>query len=129
MSSTTEIKVRFSETDLMGHVNNASYFVYLEEARIEFLRDMLSEQKKSFVVVSVKCDFIRQAYFDQRLIIHTRVVDIGNTSFTLVHEMKDKESGQLIAKGQSVVVHFNREKQKSEPLTEDMREWLLEQMK
>lgn len=128
MSTTNEIKVRFSETDLLGHVNNASYFVYLEEARIEFLRDILPDKKRSFVVVSVKCDFIQQAYFDQRLIIHTSIVEIGNTSFTLVHEIKDKESGQLIAKGQSVVVHFNIEKQKSEPLTAEMRERLLEQM-
>jgi acyl-CoA thioester hydrolase len=129
LSNTIEIKVRFSETDMLGHVNNASYFVYLEEARTEFLRDMLIANKKSFVVVSLKCDFIQQAYFDQRLIIHTSVIDIGNTSFTLVHEIQDKESGQLIAKGHSVVVHFNPEKQKSEPLTEDMRKWLLEQMK
>lgn len=128
MSSTTEIKVRFSETDLLGHVNNASYFVYLEEARIDFLREVLPEKKKTFVVVSVKCDFIRQAYFGQRLIIHTSIVEIGNTSFTLIHEIKDKESGQLIAKGQSVVVHYNFEKQKSEPLTPNMRERLLEQM-
>ena len=128
MSSTTEIKVRFSETDLLGHVNNASYFVYLEEARIDFLREVLPEKKKTFVVVSVKCDFIRQAYFGQRLIIHTSIVKIGNTSFTLIQEIKDKESGQLIAKGQSVVVHYNFEKQKSEPLTPNMRERLLEQM-
>lgn len=129
MSRTIEMKVRFSETDMLGHVNNASYFVYLEEARTEFLRDMLLNSKKYFVVVSLKCDFIRQAYFDQRLIIHTSVVDVGNTSFILVHEIKDKESGELIAEGQSVVVHYNPGKQKSEPLTEDMRKWLLEQMK
>lgn len=129
MNNTIEIKVRFSETDMLGHVNNASYFVYLEEARTEFLRDLLLKSKKSFVVVSLKCDFIRQAYFDQRLIIYTSVVDVGNTSFTLVHEIQDKKSGQLIAKGQSVVVHYNPGKQKSEPLSEDMREWLLEQMK
>ncbi len=31
-----EVNVRFSETDALGHVNNTSYFVYLEEARLKF---------------------------------------------------------------------------------------------
>lgn len=129
MSDTIEIKVRFSETDLLGHVNNSNYFVYIEEARIEFLKKVFPEKKRTFVVASVSCDFIRQAFFDQKLMIHTSIVEIGNKSFTLVHEILDKENGHLIAKGQSVVVYFHFQKQKSEALTPDMRERLLEYMK
>ena len=31
-----EVNVRFSETDALGHINNTSYFIYLEEARMKF---------------------------------------------------------------------------------------------
>lgn len=34
----TQVKVRFCETDALGHINNTSYFIYLEEARIAFLK-------------------------------------------------------------------------------------------
>lgn len=119
-----EFKVRFAETDLLGHVNNASYFVYMEEARVDFFKSAFPEKKESFVVASVKCDFIQQAFFDQWLVVQTKAVKIGNKSFDLEHAIIDKDSGDLIAKGHSVVVHFNTEKQTSEPLTSQMRKQL-----
>lgn len=112
------------ETDLLGHVNNSNYFVYLEEARIEFFKQIFPEKKQSFVVASVKCDFIRQAFFDQHLIIHTKVVKIGNKSFELQHEITDKNTGETIANGQSIVVYFNFEKQQGESITTEMRKKL-----
>lgn len=127
MKHTIEVKVRFSETDLLGHVNNSSYFVYLEEARVEFFKKTKPYSKeKSFVVASVKCDFIHQAYFDQILSINTKVTKMGNKSFELNHEILEKETGTLIAKGQSAVVYFNFEKQKSEPIPDEMRRQLEE---
>lgn len=121
-----EVKIRVSETDLLGHVNNASYFIYIEEARVEFLKNALPNRKdSSYIVASVKCDFIRQAYFGQSLVIKTKVSKIGNKSFELSHEMTDKETGELIANGLSVVVHFNFDKQVSEPLTQETRERLI----
>lgn len=124
MGQKIEVKVRFAETDLLGHVNNASYFVYLEEARVEFFKTVFPEKKQSFVVASVKCDFLRQAFFDQWLMIQTKVVKIGNKSFDLEHAIIDKNSGELIASGRSVVVHFNFEKQASETITSEMRKQL-----
>ncbi len=112
------------ETDLLGHVNNSNYFVYLEEARIEFFKQIFPEKKQSFVVASVKCDFIRQAFFDQHLLIHTKVVKIGNKSFELQHEITDKNTGETIANGQSIVVYFNFEKQQGESITTEMRKKL-----
>lgn len=124
MSQTIELKVRFAETDLLGHVNNSSYFIYLEEARIAFFKSAFPDKKTSFVVASVKCDFIQQAFFEQQLRIETKVIKIGTKSFELEHEIKDNNNGELIAKGQSIVVHFNFEKQTSEKLTNDMRKQL-----
>lgn len=125
MNEKIEIKVRFSETDLLGHVNNSSYFVYLEEARVEFFKKMKPyNSDKSFVVASVTCDFINQAYFDDRLVIHTEVTKMGNKSFQLKHEIINKESNKLIAKGKSAIVFFNFKKQMSEPIPEEIRRQL-----
>ena len=119
MPSVTEIQVRFCETDAVGHVNNVSYFIYLEQARVDFTK-MLGAEMASFdwtmAVVSLHCDFIAQAYFDQILQVTSSVAKIGRKSFTLVHEIRDKDSQNLIAKGESVVVLLNKDKNKTIPL-------------
>jgi acyl-CoA thioester hydrolase len=124
MPSITDIQVRFCETDAVGHVNNVSYFIYLEQARVDFTK-MLGQDSSSFdwhmVVVSLHCDFINQAYFDQILEITTGVSKIGGKNFILVHEVRDKESKNLIAKGESILVILDTKNNKSIPLDEEWR--------
>jgi len=123
----TEIKVRFAETDALGHVNNTNFFVYMEVARIEFFEKLdtsMSINKWPFIVASAKCDFIEQTFFNQTLIIETTLSRIGSKSFTLTHRMKDKETGKTVAKGEVVIVHFNFEAQQSEVIPPKMREVL-----
>ncbi|UOQ92494.1 acyl-CoA thioesterase [Halobacillus shinanisalinarum] len=120
-----EIWVRFCETDLLGHVNNNNFFVYMEDARIRFFNDLgLVKEDWNFILASIKCDFLKQVYFNQTLVIKSGVAKIGNSSFHLEQEMYEKESGELVAKGSSVIVQFDFEQQKSASLTVDMRKQL-----
>ncbi|WP_082235095.1 acyl-CoA thioesterase [Halobacillus massiliensis] len=118
----TEINIRFCETDLLGHVNNNNYFVYMEDSRIKFFHDLnLVDEDWNFIVASIKCDFIKQVYFGQQVIIKTGIGRIGNSSFHMEQEMYVKDSGELVAKGSTVVVQFDFNEQKSRPLTEEMK--------
>ena len=131
MQHETSITVRFGETDLLGHVNNASYFSYLEHARVEFFKALSSDEgyqydKWQFILATIKCDFLAQTYFDQELTIGTKVSRIGNTSFTLEQPIYDKETGKLVADGESVIVYFDFEEQKSKPIPEGLRKKLEE---
>lgn len=120
-----QVKVRFGETDALGHINNASYFIYLEEARISFLEELghkMDSKQRNFILASAKCDFVRQGYFNQILSIKTYVLKIGTSSFQLEHEITCTQTKELIAKGNVVMVNFNFEKQISEPLSALLRE-------
>ena len=78
--NTMDVTVRFAETDALGHVNNTSYFIYMEDARLHLLKELgwnTSHKDWSFVLVSTKCDFINQAYFDQILRIDTSIQKVG----------------------------------------------------
>jgi acyl-CoA thioester hydrolase len=122
------VTVRFCETDALRHVNNTSYFVYLEDARIQFFKELKAETniaKWSFILASTKCDFLNQAYFDQCIKIETNILKIGNKSFQMVHRMSDAKTGTLLAIGEATVVYFNFQLQKSEPIPEHLREKLL----
>jgi acyl-CoA thioester hydrolase len=117
-----EVTIRFCETDLLGHVNNNNFFVYMEDSRIHFFDALdLVMEDWNFILASITCDFIKQVYFKQTLIIKSTVTKIGNSSFHLEQRMIEKDSGELVAKGSSVIVHFDFEKQKSSPLSEDMK--------
>lgn len=105
-----EIKVRVSETDALGHINNASYFTYLEDARIDFLEELgisIKDELFAFMLVSTKCDFIAQGYFGQILQVDTKVLKIGTKSLTLVSDILEKGSGNIIAKGEATIVYFS----------------------
>ncbi|MFB5660719.1 acyl-CoA thioesterase [Alteribacillus sp. HJP-4] len=129
MAHEWKVKVRVFETDGLGHVSNISYFIYLEEARVECFRQLGSSMEISdwpFILASTTCDYIQQAYFDETLHIKTTVTQIGNSSFELSHEISSERG--LIAKAKAVIVHFNFENEKSEKIPHDMRK-KLEDMK
>ncbi|WP_347549963.1 thioesterase family protein [Pseudalkalibacillus hwajinpoensis] len=123
------VRVRFCETDALGHVNNTSYFIYLEEARVRFfdyLGDRSGTDDWPFILVSTKCDFLKQVYFKQTLRIETSVKHIGSKSFTLLHLIMDIKSGEVVAKGEASVVYFDFQKQQSEVIPDDLRKKLEE---
>lgn len=122
-----QIQVRFGETDALGHINNTSYFVYLEEARIRFFETLgysmkLDEWK--FILASTKCDFVSQGYFDQLLTVKTYVSRIGSKSFHLEHDIVCSQTNELIAKGNAIIVYYDFKNQKSEELPELLKEAL-----
>jgi acyl-CoA thioester hydrolase len=122
-----QVQARFGETDALGHINNTSYFVYLEEARIRFFESLgysmeLNDWK--FILASTKCDFVSQGYFDQLLTVKTYVSRIGSKSFQLEHNIVCSQTQQLIAKGNAIIVYYDFTSQKSEVLPVLLKEGL-----
>lgn len=125
-----EIKVtaRFGETDALGHINNTSYFIYLEEARVRFFEQLgyrLDTNEWNFILASIKCDFLNQGYFNQLLSITTSVKSIGTKSFQLEHEVICSQTNQILAKGMAVIVYFDFNEQKSALIPPLLKEALI----
>ncbi|XJZ29079.1 acyl-CoA thioesterase [Bacillota bacterium Lsc_1132] len=122
-----QVTVRFGETDALGHINNTSYFIYLEEARIRFFEALgygMDARKWNFILASTKCDFIHQGYFNQLLNIKTFVSKIGTKSFQLEHEIVCAQTETLVAKGNAIIVFFDFETQQSKPLPDLLKKEL-----
>lgn len=127
-----EITGRFSETDALGHINNTSYFVYLEEARIKFFQLLGFNMKAkdwNFILAATTCNFINQGYFNQIFSIKTYVSKIGTKSFQLEHDIVCAQTKQIIASASAVVVYYNYEEQKSEQIPELLKSQLAGHMK
>jgi acyl-CoA thioester hydrolase len=124
MEHKTNLTVRFGETDLLGHVNNSSYFVYLEQGRVEFFNMLEPEpegNRWNYILASVKCDFLQQAFFNQDLSVVTKIARIGNKSFQLSQAIYDSKSWEKIASSESTIVYYNFKMQRTEPLPQDLR--------
>lgn len=121
-SFSKDINIRFSETDMFGHVNNTSAFIYFEEARIEFLKDRklfleITNNQTIPVVVDLQCDFLLQIFFGEKITIFVKVDSIGRTSFDL-HYLAKNEAGEVCLTGRGRLVNFDLSTGKPIPLTE-----------
>ena len=110
--------VRWDDIDAFGHVNNAKYLTYIQEAR--FLWSSIIEM----VVARAEVDFIEPIYEGGRFYdVHLWVESIGNSSFTMAYEVVG-DNGVVHAKVRTVQVVVNMETKKSRPLKDSEREFL-----
>lgn len=121
----TSMKVRYCETDLLGHVNNVSYFMYFEQGRIEYfehlqLTDELFGPKRVSVVADLQCQYLASVYLKDLIQLHVRVAHIGRTSLDIEYALVVKE--QLKAAGRGAIVLVDTENGKSTPIPDISRE-------
>jgi acyl-CoA thioester hydrolase len=110
--------VRWDDIDAFGHVNNAKYLTYIQEAR--FLWSSIIEM----VVARAEVDFIEPIYEGGRFYdVNLWVESIGNSSFTMAYEVVG-DNGVVHAKVRTVQVVVNMETKKSRPLKDSEREFL-----
>ena len=107
-------RVRFRDCDAMGHVNNAVYSTYLEEARIGVLGG-LSE----FILARMEIDFRAELRAGEEVEVGTRCSRIGTKSFDLEHELRS--DGRLVAAARSVLVAYDYERGESVPVPDELR--------
>ena len=78
------IQTRWKDMDSFGHINNAVYLTYIEDARTTlFKRWNLKGQNKSVIVASLKIDYFTQIKHPSKLIIGSKISRIGNSSFDI----------------------------------------------
>jgi acyl-CoA thioester hydrolase len=115
--------VRWDDIDAFGHVNNAKYLTYIQEAR--FLWSPIIEM----VVARAEVDFIEPIYEGGRCYdINLWVEAIGNSSFTMGYEVVG-DNGVVHAKVKTVQVAVSMETKNPRPLTDAEREFLNKYLK
>jgi len=123
-----EIPVRFSDTDAMGHVNNAKYLTYCEVARIRYWTDLTGEpimlgtdRAESLILAEARITYRAPAFHGEMITIQTRASHIGRTSFTLEHRLLAAVPGdapRLVAVSGSVLVRYDYGNDAPIPLTD-----------
>jgi len=113
MSVTTEVRVRYAETDQMGIVYYANYLVWFEIGRVELLRSLglaysqlESEHQCILPVVEAKCRYRSPARYDDRILIETRPALLRSSlikfAYRILRKLPDGAEPELLAEGETV---------------------------
>ena len=119
---TTEIDVRFRDIDAMGHVNNAVYATYIEQARTEYFRDVLDADISALatVLASLSVDFRRPVELtDGTVSVEIAISELGTSSVTMTHEIRTGD--ELVAEADATLVSLDPDSGEPAPIPEEHR--------
>lgn len=113
--------IAWGDMDALGHVNNARYFDYFQEARIEWLRDLniTMTERTGPVVIHVACTFLKPVIYPATVTLISKVHSLGKSSMIMDHDLYQDEA--LMAQGMSKVVWVDYTQNKSIPLPDIFR--------
>lgn len=118
----TNIKIRYSETDMSGHVNNTSYLVYFEQARVEYYEHIKAFSEEHYLVTAdIWCHYHTEAFYPEILEVGVRVAKIGNSSFELEYVVRVTHDRRIVATGTGAVVLMSKETKKPVAIPESIR--------
>ncbi len=118
------IDVRYRDLDTLGHVNNAVYLSYLEVARVAYYQRLHQERQNlsfGFVVANICIDYHRPLFLGEQIWVGIKVKRFGNKSFTFAYEIRESESGELVATAESVQVTVDEDGKHTIPVSDDLR--------
>lgn len=123
MSQEVKIQVRFSDLDVMGHVNNAVYLSYFEMARVLYFTPLMGEkwdwQKFGVLLKKNEIEYHFPVLLHDEPEITISTLSIGTKSFTLGYELK--VDGKLYTTGSSVLVCYDSQTKRTIELPQEMR--------
>lgn len=125
----TSVDIRYKDLDLLGHVNNATYLTYLEQARIRYFRDLAmwdgqSPSDTGLIVAKITLEYKASLDLDDAPVtVWSRCSRLGNRSFDMQHRIVATHAeNKLAATAEIVVVVFDYTNQTSKAVPEDWRE-------
>ena len=119
----TPIEVRFRDVDAMGHVNNAVFVTYCEQARAFFFRDVFGVRRVEdidFIVARMEVDYLRPIRLEDEVRVRLRVSRVGVSSFDVQYEVT--AGGEPAARARSVQVFFDYATRRKKAVPEAFRQ-------
>jgi acyl-CoA thioester hydrolase len=122
------IEVRYGDLDPQGHVNNAKYLTFFEQARVRYLIHLgLFTKDQSFldigvIIADAHVAFLAPVHYGDEVKVGVRISKLGNKSMTFEQTIVNIVSGEEMAKGEVVVVTYDYRARKTIPVPDEWRE-------
>jgi acyl-CoA thioester hydrolase len=125
-------EVRYGDLDPQGHVNNAKYLTFFEQARVHYLIELgLFSKDQSFMEVGVVIADAHIAYhaavhYDHNIKVGVKTTKLGNKSVTVNQCVMDADTGKIMASGTVVMVTFDYKDLKPIPVPDGWKKKISE---
>jgi len=123
------ITIRYRDIDAQGHVNHAVYFSFMEQARVEYVRQLgLWTSGRwddlGFIIVEACCTYERPIYYGDPVVVWLRVSRLGNKSLHMAYRIE--AAGALAAQARTVSVCYDYHVGATRPIPESWRATITE---
>ncbi len=114
---TTSIEVRFRDIDSFGHVNNAVYATYLEQARTDYFREVFGVGLTEIetVIAALEVEFKQPIRLKQSIEVYIAPPEVGESSLRMEYELKDGETVAATASTVQVMYDLDADRPVSVP--------------
>jgi len=124
------IRLDWSEMDLFGHINNVSYFKYIQASRVNYweltgLAAAFDSTKVGPILLSTGCQFLKPLFYPGNIVVEARMEFIKNTSFGIHHRILN-ERGEVCAEAHDVIVNFDFNTNEKTPISAAFRKAVAE---
>jgi len=121
------LPLQWGDQDAFGHVNNVVYFRWFESARVVYLDQsgldhLMEATGLGPILASIHCDYRRQLNYPDAVQIGARVTHLGNASLKMQHAVYSEAQAAIVAEGESVIVTFDYQAQKSVRIPDEVRQ-------
>jgi len=126
----TPIALRFSDIDAVGHVNNAIYLTFFEEARLKYWDEAIhwNWDANGVIVGRSEVNYLKPILLGDKIYCYVRTTRIGNSSFDIMHVLvRVTEHGEEICTtGKTVCISYDYKANKSVPIPLEERTRMIE---
>jgi acyl-CoA thioester hydrolase len=118
----TSFDPRYPDLDVNGHVNQAVYLSYLEQARTKYWEEVIGirHDRTPVAVVRQEIEYEAPIRIDQEVTVAQRIVDLGRTSMEIEYEVR--ADGTVAATAEVVLLALDRGSQEAIPIPPEWRE-------
>jgi len=119
MPHDVSLRVRYAETDKMGVVYHANFFVWMEVGRVELIRSIGFDYKQMeakddchLPVVDARCRYKSPAYYDEQLVVRTEILNLRDSLIRFGYKVFRQNNMQLLAEGDTTHLVVNAKMEK-----------------
>ena len=118
------LRIDWRDMDMLGHVNNLAIVSYFQSARVLFSESVGLAARPGMetgpIEAATQVQFTKQLRYPGQVTVHTKLVEIKNTSFIIEHRITD-EAGDVAAVGREVIVCYDFVRQTKMPIPAAVR--------
>lgn len=122
------LQIRFSDVDVLGHVNNTVYLAFYDTGKAAFMTQVLgrsiSWKEVDTVVANIDCAFIAPIFYGENVEVLTACSGIHDKSFRILQMIRNADTEEVKSICETVMVSFDPHTQKAMPLSKEWREKL-----